>query len=150
MIRTVATGLARPQRMAWVGPTLLVADSDSHRVVEVDPLDGTVVPLVGTGAPGFSGDGGPASEATLDTPLGVGVAEDGTLYIADSENHVIRSVGPNGTIQTVAGVGTPVEGEDAGVAIEVGLRRPFDVTVGPEGRVWISDTLNSRVRVLTP
>ena len=66
-----------------------------------------IVTFSGTGRAGYSGDGGPATRAVLDNPFGVVRGPDGSLYICDTNNHVIRRVSVNGKIETVAGSGTP-------------------------------------------
>lgn len=85
--------------------TLYIADAGNHRIRMVDE-DGTITTVAGNGAAGFSGDGGPATEASLDYPIGVTVDRDGTLYFLDSNNFRIRKVDGGGTITTVAGTGT--------------------------------------------
>ena len=89
-----------------VGPdgSLYIADSHNNRIRRVAP-DGTISTVAGNGTSGFSGDGGPASAASLNDPSGVAVGPDGSLYIADSFNGRIRWVAPNGIISTVAGNG---------------------------------------------
>jgi hypothetical protein len=147
----------RPQRMALFGRALYVADWLNHAVRRLDLDTQTVTTVAGTGVWGFAGDGGPATAAQLAGPNGVGFAADGTLYIADSDNHVIRQVGPDGTIDTVIGT-PPLPGEipvggyggDGGDGLGAQLHWPNDVAVAPDGRVWIADTLNSVLRVWTP
>lgn len=85
--------------------TLYIADAGNHRIRMVDE-DGTITTVAGNGAAGFSGDGGPATEASLDYPIGLTVDRDGTLYFLDSNNFRIRKVDGGGTITTVAGTGT--------------------------------------------
>nr|WP_186289551.1 RHS repeat-associated core domain-containing protein [Methylomonas koyamae] len=88
--------------------TLFVASGD--QVVKVSS-DGTIVTVVaGTGVPGFSGDGGLAQNAQLNNPQGLALANDGSLYIADTANARIRKITPNGTINTIAGRGNGVIG----------------------------------------
>jgi hypothetical protein len=67
--------------------------------------DGTITTIAGTGEAGFSGDGGPATKARLNLPLAVAVDREGTLYIADGDNHRVRKVDKGGIIRTVAGLG---------------------------------------------
>ncbi len=83
---------------------LYISEWRNNRVRRVSP-DGIITTFAGTGNAGYSGDGGPATQAQLNGPNGLLVSTDGSLYIADSENNRIRSVAPNGTIITIAGPG---------------------------------------------
>jgi glucose/arabinose dehydrogenase len=111
-----AAQLNQPHGVA-VGPdgSLYIADSNTFRIRRVAP-DGTITTVAGTGVFGFSGEGGPATAAQLNTPYGVAVGPDGSLYIADSNNFRIRRVAPDGTITTVAGTGVSGFGGDGGPA----------------------------------
>ncbi len=84
---------------------LYIADSGNHRIRVV--RDGMITTLAGTGKMGFSGDGGKATEAELNTPQKIVIANDGTVYIADRVNHRIRKVDVRGVISTIAGEGKP-------------------------------------------
>ena len=98
---------------------------------------------------GFSGDGGPATLATLDEPDGVAVAPDGDLLIADSQNHRIRRVdSATGVITTVGGSGTAGFDGDGRPALETALDQPSAVACAPNGDIYIADTMNNRVRVI--
>ena len=81
---------------------LFIADAENHRIRQVSP-DGVIRTVAGNGLGGFSGDGGPATNASLEFPQGVAVDAAGNLFIADAENHRIRQVSPDGVIRTVAG-----------------------------------------------
>jgi len=142
--------LASPQHLALHEGAIYVADRDNHRVRRIDLEGGTIETVAGTGVPGYSGDGGLALEAELNEPHGVDVGEDGTLWIADSANHVIRRVDPGGTVQTVAGIGVEGVGADAGYATDESLAFPHHVQVAPDGQVWIADLKSHRLRVLRP
>ncbi|MBI3304243.1 MAG: hypothetical protein HYZ72_19435 [Deltaproteobacteria bacterium] len=89
-------------------------------------------------APGFSGDGGPATQAALNEPIGVAVGPDGSLYIADSLNGRIRRVGLDGIITTVAGNPEVGVTGDGGPATQATLADPFGVAVGPDGSLYIA------------
>jgi sugar lactone lactonase YvrE len=129
--------------------SLYIADTDNHCVRKVTPA-GVIVTLAGTGASGYSGDGGLASRAQLAWPQDVAVGSDGNLYIADTGNHCIRKVTLDGVILTVAGTGVCGYGGDGGPAIRAQLARPRGVFVGADGCVTLSDTENHRVRRVTP
>ncbi len=123
---------------------LYLADAARHRVWKVNVAAGTVVPVAGTGAAGFAGDGGPAREALLSQPYDVAVDAGGNLYIADFGNGRIRRVRPDGTIETVAGGGaeSPAAGGDAR---QVRLLGPRNVAVDAAGRLYFSEFLGHRV-----
>ena len=87
----------------------------------------------------------------LDTPSDVAVADDGTVYIADTENSCVRVVDPDGVIETFAGIcGERGFDGDLGPADEALLNRPFGVAIDGDGKVYISDTYNSVIRVVEP
>lgn len=92
-----------------------------------------ITTVVGTGAPGFSGDGGQATAAQLNDPTDVAVAADGGYLIADKDNHRVRRVAPNGVITTVAGAGTAGFGGDGGAAILALLNEPTAVAAAADG-----------------
>ncbi len=138
-------------RDVGTGPSgrVYVSDRNDHRVRSVAP-DGTISTLAGTGVAGFSGDGGPASGARLNSPSGVAVDTSGNLFVAEAGNHRVRKVAPGGTISTVAGTGTAGFSGDGGPAISAALRSPEDVAVMPDGTVLIVDAGNRRVRRIGP
>lgn len=117
----------------------------AHVVFKIDS-EGIISRVVGTGEPGFSGDGGSASEAQLFSPLGMAFDSEGNLYIADRLNARIRKVDSKGIITTVAGTGTPGYSGDGGLATEAELSSPFAVAVDREGNVYFSSHTNKVVR----
>jgi sugar lactone lactonase YvrE len=125
------------------------ADTDSERVRKVDPA-GTITTFAGTGAQGFSGDGGPATSAQLNLPTGVAVDGQGNVYIVDTNNSRVRKVDPAGTITTFAGSGTQGFSGDGGPATAAQLTVPEDVAVDGQGNVYIVDTYNNRMRKVDP
>lgn len=128
---------------------LYIADRWNHAIRKLD-ASGTIVTVAGRGLPGFSGDGGPATQARLNHPTAVAVDAQGNLYIADTENHRIRKVGPDGIIRTIAGDGIPGFEGDGGPAHQARLRLPSAIAVDPQGNVYVADRNNHRVRVLIP
>jgi RHS repeat-associated protein len=130
-----------------IGPDGSIYTNENYynRIRRVGP-DGIINNVAGKGLPsGFSGDGGPATEATLNRPVGVAVGPDGSLYIADTNNNRIRRVDPDGIITTVAGNGTwcgyPGLGcGDGGPATEASVSTPDNVTLGPDGSLYIADS----------
>jgi uncharacterized protein (TIGR03437 family) len=127
---------------------LYVADSNNQRIIKFANNVFTV--FAGTGTKGFSGDGGPATKATLNNPVGIALDSAGNLYIADSNNSRIRKVTPDGTIFTIAGKGGASYSGDNGPALNAGLTFPRGVAVDTQGNVYIADTQSHAIRILTP
>jgi hypothetical protein len=126
----------------------LIADSQNNRIRRVGP-DGIITTVAGNGSAGHSGDGGPATAASLTVPTDVAVAPGGGFLIADTGNDRIRRVAADGTITTLAGNGTPGFAGDGGNATAARLHGPQGVDVTFQGTVLISDTGNDRVREVT-
>jgi len=124
---------------------LFIADSYNSRIRKVTP-DGIISTVAGTTSSGFSGDGGPATSARLNSPTGVAVDTSGNLFIADSNNNRIRKVTPDGIISTVAGTGASGFSGDGGPATSARLNLPSGVAVDAAGNLFIADTNNSRIR----
>jgi sugar lactone lactonase YvrE len=122
---------------------LLVCDTGNHRIRRI--ANGSITTVAGNGTQGFSGDGGPATSAELDTPLGVAAFGVGGFYIADSHNDRIRSVGLDGTIHTAAGTGVRGFSGDGGAASQAKLAQPRGLLLTSAGMVF-SDTNNQRLR----
>lgn len=127
---------------------IYVADTGNHKVRMIDEI-GNITTIVGTGVAGYSGDGGPAIDAQLNTPSDVAITSNGTLYIADTMNHAIRLVRPDGIIETFAGTGQRGFSGDGGPAHLARLDRPYGIEVAPNGTVYIADTHNQRIREVT-
>lgn len=127
---------------------LYFADSGNDRIRKV-AVDGTITTVAGTGAAGFSGDGGLAVNAQLNRPLDVAVDTAGNLYIADYNNLRIRRVGSNGVITTIAGNGLPGYTGDGGPSVNATLNFPTGVTVDGSGNVYVADNANNVIRLLT-
>jgi uncharacterized protein (TIGR03437 family) len=128
---------------------VLVVDQLNNRVRMIAPND-TITTVVGTGMAGYTGDGGPASAALLNLPSGIALDSSGNMYIADEGNAVVRRVTASGLITTIAGnrTLTPSAG-DGGPATAAQLD-PFSVAVDAEGNVYVTDSFNDHVRLLTP
>ncbi len=122
-----------------------ILERGGHALRLVD-TDGTIRTVAGTGKPGFSGDEGPALEATLNGPKHLIVDSDQTVLIADTENHVIRRYVPTTeTIHRVAGTGQKGNSGVGGPSLELQLNRPHGVQLGPDGWLYISDSYNGRI-----
>lgn len=124
---------------------LYIADTGNHRIRKLDAA-GTLRTIGGTGRRGFSGDNGPATLAQLDSPGGIALDADGNLCIADTGNHVIRRISPDGRITTLAGNGNRGYAGDGGPPLLAGLDSPRGVAVDSAGNLFISDTGNHRIR----
>jgi sugar lactone lactonase YvrE len=126
---------------------LYIADTYNNRIRRVDFQARTVETIAGNGQAGFSGDGGPAVEATLRRPRDLELGPDGYLYIADTDNHRIRRVHlQTGQIETVAGTGSAGFSGEAGPALQASLHRPFGIAFDQAGNLYVADTLNNRIR----
>jgi hypothetical protein len=143
--------LGEPTGVALLGADLLVTDARTDTVRRV-AADGTIGAFAGTaGAPGNTGDDGPATEARLDTPLRSTVDGAGNVFVADFNNHTVRRIdAASGTITRVAGTGTAGSGGDGGSALAATLRTPASVAVGADGTVYIADFGNNRIRMVDP
>ena len=144
----VEAQLNEPSGVAVDGSgNLYIADSHNHRIRRID-ASGTITTIAGTGRGGYSGDGGPAIQAWLDSPSGVAVDNAGNLYIADRGNNSIRRVDAGGTIATVAGIGSVYRDyiSDGGPAVEAPLADPNEVAVDSAGNLYIADRANFRIR----
>jgi sugar lactone lactonase YvrE len=139
-----AAQLAGP---AGVAPTadggFLIADSENNRIRKVSAA-GMIATVAGVGTGGFSGDGGPATAAQLNHPIGVTPTADGGFYIADTFNHRIRFVSAAGTIATVAGGGSSGAG-DGGLPTAAGLSYPSSVALTADGYL-IAEQTGNRIR----
>ncbi len=140
------------------GPLSLVVDGDGNLLV-VDPYsgrirkvcpDGNITTVAGNGMRGFSGDGGPATDAQLSLPWGVAVDDAGHLFIADYGNGRVRKVSPDEIMTTVAGGGMFGFAGDGGPATRSQLSAIAGVAVDSSGNLFIADRGNSRVRKVSP
>src|SRR4051794_1315706 len=120
---------------------LYLALREGNAIYRIDPSAKVITHIAGTGEKGYTGDGGPATQATLSGPKGVALSPDGGLYIADTESHTIRRIDlKDGTIRTVLGDGTKGP-----------LSRPHGIFVDKSGVVFVGDSENNRVlRVAKP
>ena len=128
---------------------LYIADSGNDRIRRVDPT-GTITTFGGTGVPGFSGDGAPATAAQFDGPRSVAGDGAGNLYVADDNNHRIRRIDGAGVVTTLAGTGVAGFSGDGGPAVSAELDHPRGVAVDGRGNVFIADSMSARVRMIDP
>jgi sugar lactone lactonase YvrE len=143
-----AAMLARPSAVA-IGPggTLYIVDTFNMRVRQVGP-DGIIRTIAGTGDHGWDPkqDGGPATKAALWYPSGIAIDPVGNVLIADYGNDLIRRVGVNGIITTVAGRAGYGGWGDGKPATQAMLDKPFSVALDRQGRIYIADSFDQRIR----
>ena len=146
----VLTALSDPSGIATDGSgNVYVADTGGHRVIRVDP-EGNLNTVAGTGSPGYTGEGDISSLPQLDRPSGLAFDGDGNLYIADTLNHRIRMLTPGGVISTVGGTGTGGFSGDGGDALTADLNQPCTAAVDASRNLYIADSGNNRIRMVTP
>jgi hypothetical protein len=117
----------------------------------VDLEYGVIDAFAGTGEQGYSGDGGPALDATFNAPRELEIGPEGDLYVADTDNHTIRAISlETGEVRTVVGTGVPGrDARDGKLATETLLARPFGLEFDGAGNLYVMDTLNSRILKVT-
>ncbi|MBK9295812.1 MAG: S-layer homology domain-containing protein [Candidatus Microthrix sp.] len=126
--------------------TVYVADQENQRIRAINPTTGQVTTLAGTGTPGFAD--GPGNTAQFNDPTGVAVAPNGTVYVADHDNHRIRAINPTtGQVTTLAG---STAGFADGPGNTAQFLYPQGVAVAPNGTVYVGDTGNNRIRAINP
>jgi uncharacterized protein (TIGR03437 family) len=164
-ITTAAGGAPPPTPAAAAGTTIgqpnrVMVDASGNVYFSslncVFKMDGSgiLTLIAGNSRPGFSGDGGPATQAQLNAPQGMALDQHGNLYIADSKNNRVRIVSPQGYISTFAGTGQISPGgastyNDGGLATDALLHLPSGVAVDKNGNVYIADTGDNLIRKVT-
>jgi DNA-binding beta-propeller fold protein YncE len=146
--------LERPTHVAFDGQGRPVLSAWSNAKVLRLESSGRLETIAGTGKRGFLGDGGPATQATLDLPVSTALGPDGSLYIADQGNLRVRRLDPAGTLHTVAGSGEEGFEGDGGPATAAKLKGPVGQSAWPSGKVavdaagnlYLADSGNQRVR----
>jgi uncharacterized protein (TIGR03437 family) len=128
---------------------LYIADTYNHRIRKVDTT-GAITTVAGNGAPGESGDEGPAQAASLNTPRGLAVDDNGNIYISDTGNSCIRQVTSDGLIHLIGGAATAGFSGDGGPALSAWLNTPGGILLDGSGDLYFADTNNNRVRELIP
>lgn len=147
---TSATFFAPEQIIGDDFGNLYIVDKQNNAIRKIDGATGIITTIAGTGVAGFSGDGGPAVNARLNSPLGIALDKTGNIYIADCENHVIRMINTLGTINTIAG--TPRKSGysgDGGPASAALFYKPKDIQFDAIGNLYVNDNLNNVIRKIT-
>jgi len=128
---------------------IYIADQNNNRIRKVDASTGNITTFAGNGSQTYSGDGGPASSATLYYPARMAVDASGNIYIADKSNHRIRMVNAStGDISTIAGNGTAEYSGDGGPAASASLNNPTGAAIDGSGNIYIADAGNNRIRMV--
>ncbi|MEO6323410.1 MAG: hypothetical protein ABIT01_08340 [Thermoanaerobaculia bacterium] len=125
------------------------ADATNEIIRRIDAGTAVITRVAGNGVRGFSGDGGPATEASLAFPTGIALDPAGNLYIVDLATNHIRKVSTAGVISTIAGTGTAGFSGDGGPATEAQLNSPFGIGVDAAGSIFVADRFNQRIRRIT-
>ncbi len=143
--------LSSPNGLAFDSTgNLYVADAGNYRIRMISPA-GTISTILGNGLAGGSGDGGPAAQATVYLIRGLTIDSSGNIYFSDYGNHVVRKINTQGVVSTIAGTaGTAGYFGDSGQAKVAQLNRPEGVAVDASGNLYIGDSGNNVVRMVTP
>ena len=129
---------------------LWLALREGNAIYKLDLSTGRLQHAAGTGKSGFTGNGGPAKEATLSGPKGISLGPDGDVYFADTESHTIRKIAlKSGTVELVAGTGKRGNGPD-GDPLQCAMARPHGILVDRDGTILVGDSEAHRVRAIKP
>ena len=124
---------------------LYIADADNNRIRKVTAL-GVISSIAGVNIDGFTGDGGPATDAQIFFPTSVAVDNAGNIFFSDTGNHRIRKITPDGIINTVWGTGSAGFSGDDGLGINAQLNAPGGLSIDTAGNLYVADRLNHRIR----
>ena len=128
---------------------LYVCDIDNHVIRRIDLKSNRISTVAGNGKKGYSGDAGPALQASLNQPYDIRFDKVGNMFFVEMPNHVVRRVDKkSGIITTVAGTGQPGFSGDGGPGVKAQMRQPHSIQFDPQGRLLICDIGNHRVRRL--
>lgn len=126
---------------------LFITEVRNHRVRRLDGKTGQLSTVAGNGKQGYSGNGGPATEAALNEPYEVRLDGDGNMYFVEMQNHLIRKVeAKSGRISTLAGTGTAGFAGDGGPATKAQFRQPHSIALDGKGSLYVADIGNHRIR----
>ncbi len=125
-----------------------ISDEVNNAVRKINTL-GIISTIAGTGAAGFSGDGGPATAVLFNSPYGLFRDCPGNIYVSDANNNRIRKINTSGIVTTVCGTGTASFGGDGGPAIAAMLQWPEGTSYDGQGNAYICDKMNQRIRKIS-
>jgi len=140
----INAGLSANGIMVDGNKNIYIGDYSNKRVRKID-ASGIITTIAGTGAGGFSGDGGPAINAALDGPTGLAMDKEGNIYIADVSNYRIRKIDTNGIITTIAGNGAMTYDGEAIPANTASISRSYSMTVDGSGNIYLSAYDQNRI-----
>ena len=149
IISTVVTGINPEDVAVDASGNVYIADGLSYRIRKVTPA-GVMTTFAGNGTSGNTGDGGPATAATIGLTYGVVVDGAGNVYFSDYDHHVVRKVNALGIITTIAGHGVGIYSGDGGPATAAGLKSPVGLAIDASGNIYIADDSNYVVRKINP
>lgn len=147
--QATAASLNNPTALAVSGSGVIYFSDQVNQRIRRIAIDGTITTIAGNGSAGFSGDGGPATSASLNYPGGLALDVAGNLYVNDDLNFRTRRIAIDGTISTIAGNGSASFSGDGGPATAASLNGNFGITVDLLGSVVIADSVNNRIRSIT-
>lgn len=129
---------------------LWLATREGNQVFRIDRKSNTFRHVAGTGRKGFSGNDGPAQQATLSGPKGIAIDARGNVWLVDTESHSIRMIdAATGKLQLIVGTGESGDGPD-GDPLQCQLARPHGIFIDADGAVFIGDSESHKLRVLRP
>jgi len=128
---------------------VFICEREGNSIRKVEAKSGAVFTIAGTGQKGYAGDGGPAALATFNGPKEIDIDAAGNIFVVDTENQTIRRIdAKSGFVTTVAGNGERGGKGDGGPAMAAQLDRPHGVAVDRDGKIYIGDTNNHRIRIV--
>lgn len=126
---------------------IFFTDNSNNVVRRIDAVTGIITTVAGKGGAGFSGDGGPATQAQFNSPVGIAIDAAGNIYVADQGNNRVRKFTVGGTISTFAGTSAASFGGDGGPALSAAIQSPGTVVIDPsDGAIIISELNSSAIR----
>ncbi|MFD0674698.1 cadherin-like beta sandwich domain-containing protein [Cohnella sp. GCM10027633] len=143
--------LDRPSHLAFDGSgNLYIADMQNYSVRKVDKTSGKMSTVMGKGTQGYAMDGAVAADSHMGPPSGLAFDSLGNMYVSEGLYSQVRKIDTSGIISTVAGISAPLYGGDGGLAIEARINFPLGLAVDGNGKLYIADSGNNRVRRLAP